>query len=458
MNLEAIDGGDDLLIQQADLQITDEVIGEPPPPPSPTVLELDRWSKRRGEKLAKDKELKLGIDEHEAADLHACLFEQIPEFAENPEDKLREQFIGSLLQNHDFETLRGQTVMDIWASEVAMPSIATQWVKLKQEVEKREREAAQGGQPGAGGIPTEALVDIAADKAAQQAQKNVDDAQDAASAFGLEKGQGGSLDMQAVKKLLKRCAKSERLKGIVNLAGRFRRLAAAKQRVKTQHGMDDVIGIKPSDEVHRLIPAEMLLLGDPTMKIDLMRRIAEKQALCREHQGVERVAKGPVMVWVDESGSMNGERIQTAKALALAVAWVARKQKRWCSLVGFSSTGQLNSVALPPGKWDENEIIRWCEHFFNGGTNIPFSYAEELFNQTKAPRGKTDILLITDGETYSDQGVLQKFLVWKKENKAKVISLVLDCDGQTIAPYTDELHKMGSISTAEEGVQAAVSI
>ena len=39
--------------------------------------------------------------------------------------------------------------------------------------------------------------------------------------------------------------------------------------------------------------------------------------------------KGPVIVCTDESGSMHGEKNHTSKALALAMAWVARRQKRW---------------------------------------------------------------------------------------------------------------------------------
>ena len=46
--------------------------------------------------------------------------------------------------------------------------------------------------------------------------------------------------------------------------------------------------------------------------------------------------EGSDFLHVDESGSMEGEKAHTAKALALALAWVARRQRRWCGLVAYS--------------------------------------------------------------------------------------------------------------------------
>jgi len=63
---------------------------------------------------------------------------------------------------------------------------------------------------------------------------------------------------------------------------------------------------------------------------------AEHQALCREHHAVEPAGKGPVIAVVDESGSMQGAKAETAKALALALAWVARRQRRWWARRGGS--------------------------------------------------------------------------------------------------------------------------
>ena len=97
----------------------------------------------------------------------------------------------------------------------------------------------------------------------------------------------------------------------------------------------------------------------PELELDTLRRIAERQALCREHHAVEPVGKGPIIVSVDESGSMEGEKAHTAKALALALAWVARRQRRWCGLVAYSGDTGERLLALPPGRWDEARLMDW---------------------------------------------------------------------------------------------------
>jgi len=78
------------------------------------------------------------------------------------------------------------------------------------------------------------------------------------------------------------------------------------------------------------LPVELARLADPEFELDALRRIVERQALCREHHAIEPVGKGPIIVVLDESGSMDGEKCHTAKALALALAWIARQQRRWC--------------------------------------------------------------------------------------------------------------------------------
>ena len=156
--------------------------------------------------------------------------------------------------------------------------------------------------------------------------------------------------------LFRRVRADPGLRRICDLAGRFRRVAQSKQRLKTGHGLDDVVGVEPGGDVGRLLPSELAKLMVPELELDALRRVVEGQALCREHHAVEPVGKGPVIVCVDESGSMSGEKVHTAKALALALAWVARSQRRWCGLVAYSGDSGERLLALPPGRWDEGRL------------------------------------------------------------------------------------------------------
>ena len=122
----------------------------------------------------------------------------------------------------------------------------------------------------------------------------------------------------------------------------------------------------------------------------------------------EPVGKGPILVAVDESGSMAGEKVHTAKALALALAWIARQQRRWCGLVAYSGDTGERLLALPPGRWDEAALMDWLEQFIGRGLRPRRArprVARVSTADLKAPAGDTDVIFITDASAASRPSV-----------------------------------------------------
>src|ERR1019366_978819 len=115
-----------------------------------------------------------------------------------------------------------------------------------------------------------------------------------------------------------------------------------------------------------------------------------------DYRGVEPVGRGPIVISIDESGSMQEQdKIYLAKALALSMLWIARHQKRWCYLIGWSSADQRRNLVIPIGTHDDLALLEWLTQFFNGGTVPPLDDMPTLFKTSGAPTGKTDIILIT---------------------------------------------------------------
>lgn len=104
---------------------------------------------------------------------------------------------------------------------------------------------------------------------------------EAAGALGLGPGSPGSNDPRAVAALFRRVRSDPALRRVCELAGRFRRVARSKQRLKQTHGLDDVVGVEPGGEVGRLLPVELARLAVPELELDALRRIVERQAVCR---------------------------------------------------------------------------------------------------------------------------------------------------------------------------------
>jgi uncharacterized protein with von Willebrand factor type A (vWA) domain len=157
---------------------------------------------------------------------------------------------------------------------------------------------------------------------------------------------------------------------------------------------------------------------------------------------------------------MSGEKGHAAKALALALAWVARSQRRWAALVSYSGDTGERLLALPPGRWDEAALAGWLEQFLGGGSNIdvPVREMPRIYRELKAPAGRTDVVFLTDAICRLPADVVQRFLAWKAEARARLITLVVQSGPGDLAAVSDEVHLVGSLGVAEEGVGRSLSL
>jgi uncharacterized protein with von Willebrand factor type A (vWA) domain len=330
------------------------------------------------------------------------------------------------------------------------------------------RPGGKAGQPGGPGddMAGEMATMRAVVSALKDAQQQVEEMQDAASACGMGSGAPGSNDPKAIAQVFRRIRGNAMLKRICELAGRYRRLAQSRQRQKALHGYDDMVGVVMDGDVGRLLPHELAMLADPEFEDDAMRRLVERQSMCREYRGVEPVAKGPVVVVVDESGSMrNDHKIETAKALALAMAWVARHQKRWCALVAFAGGTAGRTLVLPPGRWNDHALMNWLEEMIGGGTEcdvplveLPNRYWPEFLKQG-LQRGKTDVICITDGIIEVPSDVRDNFIAWKQREKARMTTLAIGTESRgSLEGVSDEVFCVPSLDVNETAVQKVLSI
>jgi uncharacterized protein with von Willebrand factor type A (vWA) domain len=297
-------------------------------------------------------------------------------------------------------------------------------------------------------------------RAVAEAGREVGELREAAAALGLGPGEPGAGDPRAVAALFRRVRGDPALRRICELAGRFRRVAQSRQRRKATHGLDDVVGVEPGGDVGRLLPAELARLVVPELELDALRRVAERQALCREYHAVEPVGKGPVVVCVDESGSMQGEKAHTAKALGLALAWVARRQRRWCALVAYSGDSGERLLALPPGRWDEAGLADWLAAFIGKGSDIdvPVRELPAMFAVLKAPAGATDVVFVTDARCRLPAAVTRDFLAWKASARARLVTLVLDSPPGDLAAVSDEVYQARSLAPESDAVGRVLSL
>lgn len=416
---------------------------------SPTALKLDQWALRRGRQLLQESEhlQKLPLDGDAIADFHGVAFEPDPLLQDSCVDPQRREFLAQLLDTPDYHSLHLSTMLNPLASTLAATTFAEQFAKLKQ----KEQQASNAGEFATLRAVGQALI---------QAEEEVGEAKEALSSVGLGPGAPGSNDPKAIAAVYRRIRSDPTLQRISALAGRYRRVAQSRQRRKTIHGMDDVVGVVSDNDLGRLLPHELAKLAIPELEEDTLRRLVERQTMCRQYRSSEPVAKGPILVTVDESGSMEGDKVHTAKALALALAWIASHQRRWCGLVAYSGDSGERLLALPPGRWNENSLMDWLGEFLGNGSHldVPVRELPDYYQHLGAPKGQTDVIVITDALCHIPSEIQTRFHCWKEQVQARVISLVLNHSPGDLEAISNEVHLVQSLDVSEEAIGRVLSL
>ncbi|MBI1948594.1 MAG: VWA domain-containing protein [Deltaproteobacteria bacterium] len=243
-----------------------------------------------------------------------------------------------------------------------------------------------------------------ADSLRQALRRSVDDTatevEEITSASAGLSGLGGashvSDDTQALLSSTLRSSESMRRLGM--LAGRMRRLAMGKRRTRTRNAASELSDITTGNDLSRVLPHELMKLTDPLLALDFFRAFVERSLLQYELTGKEREGRGPVVVLIDDSDSMDGPPSTFAKAAALALADLALTDRRPCRLVRFSH--RINAtVDLRAGQDSTAALLAFLAGSVDGGTSfeIPLRIARAAVDDEPIYE-RADVVLITDGE------------------------------------------------------------
>jgi len=459
-----------------DDEYDDDMPGTLQIPESPTALVLDRWSLRIGEEilednpgikdiLAKEPGKKVKPKEYDdmilkAADFHAAAFEPVPELAENPTDKKIALYMEQLMSTPEFQQLHHETCLDPVASEMACAHFAKGW-KVVVETDPGEGDGGDGD--GDGGFK-EGLRNLkAASDALKDADAEVNEWRDMEKMFGM--GGGGSIASKmpkdVIQKWFQKIKDNEQLRKILEFAGSFRRLAQAKQRQKMIHGMDEISGIEMGNKIPRLLTSEKARLADEDLEWLMLKKIVDRMARMKKLRSIEDEIRGAIVCIVDESGSMNGHAIAQAKAMALALYWVAQHQKRWCCLIGFSGATEGNFLVLPPEEPKQDELLEWLAHFYGGGTDmdVPLNELPAKWDSLGTPKGRTDIIQITDCCCHVPEATAKSFNKFKEEREVKMTTIVIGGDeAGPLEAVSDRTYSCADLSLDNDAVGESLSI
>lgn len=248
--------------------------------------------------------------------------------------------------------------------------------------------------------------------AATKAQETITEMDDAMSTLGAGDQTGAVSRVAAPPQELRTALqKNQKLRKILKIAGRMKASAIQKQRSKATHGREELCDVVSGSDLSRLVPSELANLATPTTEALLYRKLMENAAQVYELRGKVSIAEGPIILAVDESGSMAGQRDMWAKGVAFAMMEIAARQKRPFAYVHFDSRVTRTDEISQPRSVDLKQLEEFCNYFTGGGTSIrnALDHCATMLEgaaQARAdkPWKRADVILVTDGDDHDFAG------------------------------------------------------
>ncbi len=181
----------------------------------------------------------------------------------------------------------------------------------------------------------------------------------------------------------------------------------------------EITGVRFSALPERMLASEAVMLRHPLLKKLWRARHAEARLLSWNTAAVlvdwrpdphaaaraapppptpERLARGPIILCLDTSGSMRGAPENIAKAVTIAALRVAHEQRRGCLLVAFGGPGEIVERELGRGEAGLNALMALMGQGFDGGTDIQTPIERAIERVHEARWASADLLLVSDGE------------------------------------------------------------
>jgi uncharacterized protein with von Willebrand factor type A (vWA) domain len=266
---------------------------------------------------------------------------------------------------------------------------------------------------------------------------------------GAGEGPTTALPTYDVQQRLEMAEAIEGLHGFVGVLAMAEALASRMAR-------EDPSGFQPTQlydiglgsELSRLLPGELVSLKAWPRRKDFLRRLLESRLLTYEMTGSER--NEPMVVAVDVSHSMFGEKDVASKGLAIALCRRAAERGQVATALLFGHRGadpwRLDFEGCRPHR---RQIVALAETFFGGGTDFerPISSALELLSRKNDGGGV--IVLITDGQCRVGERWLSELLMRKARHRVRILSVIVDagaCSEKTAASFSDRVVRFSELA------------
>ena len=275
-------------------------------------------------------------------------------------------------------------------------------------------------------------VNTVVGKSIDAASMEVKEVSSLCEAWGLGSGENCNVAFQNKREALERIRSSKKLKEFTDIIGRFKESAITEQKKKAKHGAVEIKSVTVGNKIQDALPSDRMNLCNDITKKDFFRRMTENQLLTYSKESNKQKNKGPIIVCVDTSGSMQGDAEIWSKALTIGILEVAQMQKRDFACIIYSSRAD-DPIVIKKDEIAPQKIIDCAERFHNGGTDFqsPLEKAIELIKDSTFKN--SDIIFITDGDCYLSEAFCRKFKQIKEDKDFRTLGVLVNIGGYHVS-------------------------
>jgi hypothetical protein len=247
----------------------------------------------------------------------------------------------------------------------------------------------------------------------------------------------------------------EKVRRIAEIAGRmFAALRAAKAERVTS-APEEVYSVEMGANLTRLLPSELAHLGQCT-EVVLLDNLANQKAMQFAMRGQGPAGKGPLVIALDESGSMHALRQEWSKGAAIALTRMAHQDDRKVVIVHYSTS--IRTRVIEPG--DAKGIMDMIAHWFGNGTYIAPALEESALQVAKLASERdrgADVILVTDGLDHHTNDELNASIDAIEAQGARLYTVAIECaidEGNPMRARAERYVPIGGAELAEGSVGA----
>ena len=244
--------------------------------------------------------------------------------------------------------------------------------------------------------PQEQLTKNLIDAAIKESKKKIDEAESIIRGYGIEKGSLKDLNIEDKVEIISTMMQKEsnELKEILLLSNKLIALAKNAMAEDPEYLPTKISKITYSEDPSHLAEPSVLLDDDL-----FYASMAEGKLTVYDIKERWEKERGPIILLIDTSASMSGDRNVYSKAIAVVLRKIALEQKRRMRSIIFSSPGEYYVIDFDKNKYDHKNVISMVKKFFGGGTSYaePFSQAIDAIERNPDFHDAS-IIMITDGE------------------------------------------------------------